>query len=200
MKLPNGPTFTRKQQRTVLIGLCFLVVLILHNTVVSFHVAALRASQEYERVTDLRIKKERIISNELKARQAELKKLLAQHASCENVLFTFAAAEEFFATLEGRCQEVGCEVVLLDYSDQKRDAIIKAADSNMTIIGRTAGLEVLGGYSSIVDLVEALECQSHKVWIDKLDLSVRRSDHGAIRCHLILTVYMTQKKESGGDE
>jgi len=200
MKIPSGHTFTRSQQRTIVSVLSFLGLLVLHNNVVSLHMASLRASQQYERATSARIKKEMAVNNALKAKEVELRNVLADYALCENVLFSADEAQEFFDALGTACMEVGCTVKSVDYSDQKHDVATNAPEGHLMIISRTAELQVLGGYSSVVDFVETLERQSHKVWIDKLNLSVRRSDRGSIRCHLMLTVYMTENKESGSDE
>lgn len=200
MKRSNSHPFTKRQQRAVLGGLFFLGLLVLHNNVVSLQLASLRAAQRYEQATSKRIKKENAIANELKAKRVELRKLLEAHASRGRVLFKDNEAQEFVRALEATCSEAGCEAISIDYNVPLRSGAITTPDSALVIVGRTVGLEVAGGYGDIVNLIEALQCQRQKVWLDRLQLSTNRSESGLIGCHIMLTIYTSQEKESRGDE
>jgi len=48
--------------------------------------------------------------------------------------------------------------------------------------------------------MQGLECQNHKVWFDRLRLSTDRSGSDIVHCHIWLTIYVNQEKESEGYE
>ncbi len=200
MKILNSNKLTTGQVKTIIGVLFFLTLLVLHNNVLSLHVASLRASQQYKKATSDRIRTEKIVANKLKAKKVQLRKLLEEHEVRERVLFNEEEGEEFFKTLEATCFEAGCEVASVDYSLAKRDDAITTVDGDCIIFCRSAGLEVLGRYDEIIHLVGALDSKSHKVWLDTFHLSDNRSEDGVIRCHITLTIFVIQQKENTGDE
>lgn len=200
MKILNGYTFVKKDQRIVLAVLFFAAVLFLHNNVVSLHVASLRAAQEYERATDVRIRKEKFLNTQVKAKQAELRELLEAYETCKDVLFCPQDAHAFLDTLEETCTSSGCTVLAVDNSLPSRTDEVSSTSGDLVIVSRTVGLEVSGTYSNILDLMGGLECQDHKVWFNRLQLSTDRSASGIVHCRVWLTIYVNQDKESAGYE
>ena len=102
--------------------------------------------------------------------------------------------------LDTTCAEAGCRVTSVSYADRRPDDTITVKDSHIVIFSQSAELDVRGHYGDVVDLIETLECRDRKVWIERFHLSLVRSKPGVIQCHIKLTVYVSQIKESGDDE
>ena len=200
MKILNNHTVTKKQQRLILGVLFFLSVLFLHNNVLRLHIASLRAAQQYEKATDVRIRKESVLNIQVKAKRVELRKLLEECEVCQNVLFTHAEAQKFLSTLDETCLDAGCNVLAVDNSLPSCTHEISSEYGELVIVSQTVGLTISGTYNHILNLMEELECQSHKVWFDRLHLSTDRLDSGVIHCQVWLTIYVNQDKEREGHE
>ena len=70
--------YVQRQKRAVIGALLAVAVLSVRHWVVAPHLTALHASQQYEYATTERIKKSKIFSNQLRARQVRFEELTAQ--------------------------------------------------------------------------------------------------------------------------
>lgn len=182
------------KQEGALIGALFLVGLILaHGWVMSPHLAALRASQQYEHATGVYKEKGARVNFELRAKRGRLEKLIAQRALLSDMVFSPAKAEEFFSDLEAFCMEAGCTIGSLSYVGGTEQRV-SAIDT------RSTALTVQGDYNSIIKLIQKLKSRNQRVSIESLRMAGVQIDSRNIVCHLVITIYVNLDRETGSHE
>ena len=186
-----------KSGRAITVLLLLVGALGVRSWVVTPHLASLKASQQYKRVTDDRIEKSKAVNNQLQAKRTGLKKLAAEYASLSSMAFSSAGAEAFFNGLGTFCEESECVVASLRFVNGP-DQTLEPGD--MAVVAQAAVLTVHGHYSGVAALIAKLQARREKVWIDALQIGRLVSDSSRVACTITITIYVNLDEESIGYE
>ncbi len=183
-----------RKQEVALIGVFLFVGLVLtHDWVMSPHMAALKASQQYEHAAGMYKEKGARVNSTLRAKRGWLEKLIAKRALLSDMVFSSAKAEEFLSDLESFCGETDCAIGSLAYVGETQERV-------SAIVTRTTSLTVQGGYNNIIRLIQKLKSRSQKVSIESLRMATIPTNPRNVACCVVITIYVNLDMESEGNE
>ncbi len=202
MRIHKLPPFTRRHEAAMAGALVLIFVYAAYSWLLTPHVASLQASQQYERVVELRAERSQAANQRLRTERARLQELAAEHALFSGWAFDRDKAEEFFNDLEAFCEQTGCVMASLSYlRDGTRRPVARDGDGSRLLWGRrSVALTVHATYGNVIRLIEKLQARPQKVWIDALRMGPSDLGPGRIVCDLVVTIHVNLDKESPDDE
>lgn len=182
------------------IALVAICAAAMYNWILSPQVGYLRAVQRYQPVVDEMAKQTGKLGRTLDKKRQRLRSLQSEWTEMRDSLFTPAQAKGFLGSLQSFVEQSGCRVVTADFSGEARaepSGKIKEAGGATAFL---AAVTVVGAYDQIVALLERLQTNRPKVWVDSCGLKLSDVRTGRLECRLALTLYALGDKEGHTDE
>jgi CRISPR/Cas system CMR subunit Cmr4 (Cas7 group RAMP superfamily) len=177
----------------------------MYNWIVAPHVNCLSAAQAYNWAVNKAVEKNKAASREIKTKTKKLEELNQQIAISRGALFTPDEAKKFLSNLQTISEEAGCTVRSLNIvmstpssknkKKQHKGASVGIQD-NSGIVSNSAMLTVTGEYNSIVRLVEKLQNQTKRIWMDSFKIETISSDPAQLKCDITIIVYTIGNEEA----
>jgi hypothetical protein len=176
-------------------ALIIIAAIAMCNWVVWPYVGYLRAVQQLEPVVDQMTQEKDRIRGILAPKLRRVRMMQQELAEIRAGLAGSGEAREFLRNLPALVEETGCTIVLADFAGGDAKSASEA-DQPQAVRACHASLTVLGRYDQFIALLERLQSNRHKVWVDacgaeRLDA---RSEH--FRCRLAVTVYAAAESAS----
>ncbi|MBN1392525.1 MAG: hypothetical protein JW947_06960 [Sedimentisphaerales bacterium] len=203
MLIDNLTNLNRSTRTVLFSALVIIASIAMYNWIVAPHVNCLSAAQGYEWAVNKAVEKNQAAAREIKAKTKKLEELNRQLADSRNDLFTPDEAKIFFSSLQAVSEEAGCTVrslniVMSEPSSKSRkkpkDALI--AKDTSGVVANSAMLTVSGEYNSIVNLVEKLQNQTKRIWMDSFKIETISSDPTQLKCDITVIVYTIRDEEA----
>ncbi len=192
MLIDNLANLSRSTRATVFSALIIIAAIAMYDWIVAPHVTYLSASQQYESVVNKAMEKNQAVTLEVGTKTKKLEELYQQLAESKSILFTPDRAEAFFSDLQTIAEGTGCTVNALKLVGSKPSS--RKPEDTLGITANSATLTVSGRYNSIFALVEKLQNQPKKVWLDSFEMKVTDFSSGRIECSMTITIYTIQDK------
>jgi hypothetical protein len=192
MLIDNFVNLNRSTKTTVYTALIIIAAIAMYDWIVAPHVTCLSASQQYESVVNCAVEKNKAVANEVETKTKKLEELYQQLAESKSTLFTPDRAEAFFSDLQTIAEGTGCTVNVLKLAGNKPSS--RKPEDTSGITANSATLTVSGRYNSIFALVEKLQNQAKKVWLDSFEMKVADFSSGRLECSMTITIYTIQDK------
>ncbi len=190
MLIDNLANLNRSTRTTVFSALIIIVAIAMYDWIVAPHVTCLSASQQYESVVNKAVEKNTAITREVETKTKKLDELYHQLAESRSAFFTPDRAEAFFSDLQTIAEGTGCTVNALKLVGNKQSPRDKRKPEDASgITANSATLTVSGRYNSIFALVEKLQNQAKKVWLDSFEMKVVDLSSGRLECSMTITIY-----------
>jgi hypothetical protein len=197
MLIDDFVNLNRSMRNTVFTALIIIATIAMYNWIVAPHVTYLFAVQQYESVFSNAIEKNKVIAREVKAKTKNLEAINRQLASARSALFTPDETKAFFSNLQAISEEAGCAVRSLNVamSEPSFGNKRKQAGNTSGIVANSTILTVSGQYSSIIKLLEKLQNQRKKIWIDSFKLETIDFSSAQLKCDMTIKIYTVRDKE-----
>ena len=171
-----------------------------YDNFIAPQVKCLEAAQRYSEEMSSYSQKNKMLESKLKLQQLGLNKLEAKRAQIQEQIFTFAAAQQFFAGLELIASENNCIVTSLNQIDSKTETDDKAKAAAAGILAQSASMSIIGDYTSIVRFLNQVMARTNKVIINPFAISIRNDNSELVECSLVITIYaMNDETNKGAD-
>jgi len=195
MSVKHLAKLNRSTRNATLALLIVIASLAMYSWIVAPHATYLSTAQGYESVMSNLIKKNKLISNEVKVKRKKLQKLHEQSAQLQSTLFTSDKASEFFSDLQAISEETGCMVHSLNLISDKPNPKDKQAEDSSGVATKSAVLSVVGVYKDIARLIKRLQARTQKVWIDSIKVLTLEYSSDRPRCDITITICVITDKE-----
>lgn len=172
-------------------ALVIIVAIAAYNWIAAPHAAHLFAVQQYSRVIDDVVKKNKILSSAVRTKKKKLKQLHEQFTQLQSSLFTADQTKEFFSDLQAISEQADCTVCSLNLITSEGNC-----EDASGIVTKSSILSVIGAYGDIVRLMERLQAREQKVWIDSVRMTSLDDDSGQLKCDITITICIIQDKET----
>jgi len=196
MSVKHLAKLNRSTRNATSASLIVIALLAMYGWIVAPHAIYLSTAQGYESVTSNLIKKNKLISNNVKVKRKKLQKLHEQSAQLQSTLFTSDKAREFFSDLQAISEETGCMVYSLNLISNKPIPKDKQAEDSSGVATKSAVLSVVGVYRNIAKLMERLQARTQKVWIDSVQVRTLDYSSDQPRCDITITICALTDKET----
>jgi len=184
-------------QENALFGALLLVgLLAAYAWVLSPHVAFLRASHQYERAMHMHVSASDTVNDDLADQRGTLQTLRAERTAFSDSAFSPAGAKRFHNELQTWCRQAGLEVISLGFGNDESLAAYGARQANSAMVFRSATMTVHGGYGGMVALLETLQVQPQKIWVEGFQMTTSSSKPGSVACDLTVTICVDYDKEN----
>ncbi len=177
-------------------SLIVIASLAMYGWRVAPHASYLATAQGYESVMSDLIKKNKVISNNVKVKRKKLQELNEQSAQLQSTLFTSDKAREFFSDLQAISKETGCMVYSLNLNSNTPNPKDKRAEDSSGIVTKRAALSVVGVYKDITWLIQRLQARTQKVWIGSIKVLTIDYSSARTRCDITITICAITDKEN----
>lgn len=177
-------------------SLIVIASLAMYGWIVAPHASYLSTAQGYESVMSDLIKKNKVISNNVKVKRKKLQELNEQSAQLQSTLFTSDKAREFFSDLQAISKETGCMVYSLNLNSNTPNPKDKRAEDSSGIVTKRAALSVVGVYKDITWLIQRLQARTQKVWIGSIKVLTIDYSSARTRCDITITICAITDKEN----
>lgn len=186
---------TRSKRTTFLASFVLIGAIAVYNWIVAPHRNYLMAAQRYQSVAGELSKKNQIISNNITIKKKEIKELQEEFKQVQSMLFDPLGVGKFFSDIQIFSEEANCVVDSLTFSPASRASDTDSPETNSYITAHRAILSVMGGYGSIVALINKLQERQQQVRIDSIRLTSDGNNYGDLKCDMTITVYTNNRKE-----
>lgn len=196
MLLKHLKNTTDSQRIAFLVTLVLIGTIAAYNWIVAPHRNYLHAAQRYESTMNSLTKKNEIINVNLKTSKNELGKLQEQFNNDLKLFFKPEEARDFFSGIKAVTEKAGCIMNSLTFSTVNSISLKNKLKTDNYVTERGAQLSVMGGYSSIENLMNQLQNGSKYVRIDSIRISSDRENPGYLKCDTNITIYEIQGKDN----
>ena len=196
MSVKHLAKLNRSTRNATLASLIVIASLAMYSWIVAPHATYLSTVQGYESVTSNLIKKNKLISNNIKVKRKKLQKLHEHTSQHQSTLFTSDKAREFFSDLQAISEETGCMVYSLNLISNKPIPKDKQAEDGSGVATKSAVLSVVGVYKDIARLIKRLQARTQKVWIDSIKVLTLEYSSDRPRCDITITICVITDKEN----
>ncbi|MHC4167558.1 MAG: type 4a pilus biogenesis protein PilO [Planctomycetota bacterium] len=184
MLVENLASLGHSKRNATSASLVIIAAFAMYNWTVKPHTANLSSAKAYESITDENAKEANTIADKVETRRRMLQKLGEESSQLLDMLFTSDEAREFFSDLEAVSEQEGCPVVGINLIDNEQ----KSEHEDLGIRTRSAELKVVGSYKSITGLMNTLQTNTRRVWLDSLLMQSVDYDSDKIGCKLTITI------------
>lgn len=165
------------------------------------YVGYLRAVQHLEPVVDQMAEEKDRIHGNLGPKLRQMRTMQQELADIRAGLFRGGEAGEFLRSLPALVEQTGCVIALADFIDGDGDAgPSHPGDEADVLEASRASLTVLGQYEQFITLLERLQSNRGKVWVDSCRVERFDAGSGLCRCQLAVTIYTVVEGEDSVDE
>lgn len=175
-------------RNTVLSGLVIIAFIALYNWLIQPHTGYLCAAQRYEEVSNNIINKNKSLTIDVAGKRKNLKDLDQEFESVCSYLFELEEAKQFLSNIETMAEQTGCHLRSLDFSPLEPKEANASEENGISIISNTAAFSVTGGYSNMVVLINKLQNQPRRVWIDSISIAL--SPRVGLTCEITIKFYV----------
>ena len=196
MSIKHLAKLNRSTRNATSASLIVIASLAMYSWIVAPHASYLSTAQGYESVMSNLIKKNKVISNNVKAKREKLQELHEQSAQLQSTLFTSDKAREFFSDLQAISKETGCMVYSLNLISNTPNPKDKRAEDSSGVVTKSAALSVVGVYKNITGLIKRLQARTQKVWIDSIKVLTVDYSSARTRCDITITICVITDKEN----
>ena len=196
MSVKHLAKLKRSTRNATSASLIVIASLAMYSWIVAPHATYLSTAQGYESVISNLIKKNKLISNNVKVKRKKLQKLHEQSAQLQSTLFTSDKAREFFSDLQAISEETRCMVYSLNLISNKPNPKDKQAEDSSGVATKSAVLSVVGVYKDIARLIKRLQARTQKVWIDSIKVLTLEYSSDRPRCDITITICVITDKEN----
>jgi len=196
MSVKHLAKLNRSTRNATSASLIVIASLAMYSWIVAPHASYLSTAQGYESVMSNLIKKNKVISNNVKAKRKKLQELHEQSAQLQGTLFTSDKAREFFSDLQAISKETGCMVYSLNLISNTPNPKDKQAEDSSGVVTKNAALSVVGEYKNIIGLIKRLQARTQKVWIDSIKILTLDYSSARTRCDITITICVITDKEN----
>jgi hypothetical protein len=159
------------------------------------YVGYLHAVQQLEPVVGQMAEEKDRIHGNLDTKLLQARAMERELADIRAGLFRGAEVAEFFRNLPMLVEQTGCLIVLADFTDGDAGPA-RRGDKPDALEASHANLTVLGQYEQLIALLERLQNDRRKVWVDSCRVERYDAGRGLCRCQLAVTIYALAE---GGD-
>ena len=174
----------------------------MYNWILSPHVGYLRAVQRYQPVVDEMARETSLIHATLAGKRQQLQTTRRELTEIRGSLFTGVEAKAFLGDLQSFVEQTGCKVIAADFTSPSDDQAGQTREpkERPPAIASRVDLTVTGLYDQIIALLNRLQTNPKKIWVDscRMRLSEPRSER--LECRLSLTLYALFEKEGLANE
>lgn len=204
MKVPVDRIITMHGSKRNALSIALIVVgaAAMYNWILSPHVGYLHAVQRYQPIVDQMARKTGVIGKTLDKKHQRLRSMQTELAGIRESLFTCVEAKMFLGGLQPFVEQTGCTVIAADFTSGSDGQTGKPRESKERppATAFPVGLTVAGQYDQIITLLERLQTNPKKMWVDSCDLKLSDLRSGRLECRLSLTLYALSEKEGPVDE
>lgn len=196
MLLKDFARLNRSSQNSICAALIIIAGVGMYKWIFSPHTTYLLAAQQNDYAMRKIVDKNITITREIEGKTKELDELSRQLADARIKLFTPEQAKEFFKNLRTIFHETGCKVHSMNLVvDESRDKK-KQPEINSGAVANSANLSVSGQYNSMIKLIEGLQNNTSKVFLDSFLMELLDFESGRLKCDMTVTIYIIQDKEA----
>lgn len=199
MSADRNSTIGRPMRSAGPAALLIIGVLAVCNWVAGPYVGYLRAVQQLEPVVGQMAEEKDRIHGNLGLKFRQMRTMQQELADIRAGLFSRGEAGEFLRNLPALVEQTGCIIVLADFTDGDAGSA-RRGDEPDTLEVSGANLTVLGQYEQLIALLERLQNDRRKVWVDSCQVERFDADRGLCRCRLAVTIYALAESEDLVDE
>ncbi|MCK4752234.1 MAG: hypothetical protein KAS75_02225 [Planctomycetes bacterium] len=192
----------RSSKNAFFAALIVIMTIAMYSWIVAPHATYMSAAEQYESVIENTAKQNIIVESKLQIKKKKIEQLNKKLIPLKAVLFTSEESQNFFGThLQIILEETGCAANSLDFISSKTVSRDKKEKSNISgIVLKRATLNVTGLYGSVVKLMEMLQENTKKVWIESVAVKPFSEDSSQISCDMTISIYTIQDKETSVNE
>lgn len=189
MRTDHMRTYPKMTRTASSAALVLIGVLALYNWVLGPHVRYLRAIQRLETaVASVAEEKDRICEM-LEAKRRDRRGLEQELAELEAGVFTVGGARTWLRSLLPAVEETGCAVLLADFAGDAKKRRIEDPNAPLAVEVSHLSLMVSGEPDQVMALLQRLEDQRPRAWIDCCQCDFPPGGAGPVECSLALTLY-----------
>jgi Tfp pilus assembly protein PilO len=155
----------------------------------------LMAADKYDSVADALSRKNKIIRNNVRNKQKELKQLQGKLETVNQNFFEPIEADEFFNSIQRISEEVNCTIYSLNFLPIGAAIGAEPLSTDDYLILHEVTLTIMGSYRTIVALINKLQDHPKQVWIDSISIKSTANENSHLKCDLAIKVYISQNKE-----
>lgn len=172
----------------------------MYNWVLSPQVGYLRAVQRYQPVVDEMAEETGRIGGMLNAKRQQLRALQQELSGIRDSLFTREEAKIFLGSLQSFVEQTGCKVAVMDFASDSRTEQPPGSGEAGPVATSRVNLSIVGQYDQIVMLLDRLQNNRRKVWVDSCALTLSDLRSGRLECKLVLITHALSDREGHIDE
>jgi len=172
----------------------------MYNWMISPQLGYLRAVQRYQPVVDEMAEKTGRIGGSLDKKRQQLRTLRRELAETRDGFFTPEEARMFLGNLQSFVEQTGCKVAGANFASDGRTGPSRGSEELAPVVTSQVDLTVVGQYDQITMLLERLQSNRKKIWVDSCGLKLADVRSGRLECKLILILHALSDKEGHVDE
>jgi len=200
--VPVDRTIMAKGSKRNAISVALIVIgaAAMYNWTLSPQVGYLRAVQRYQPVVDEMAEETGRIGGTLDAKRQQLRTMQRELAEARGSLFTREEARVFLGNLQSFVEQTGCKVAVVAFTSDDRTEQPPGSGGPASVVTSQVNLTVVGQYDQIVMLLDRLQNNRKKIWVDSCALTLSDMRSGRLECKLILILHALSDKEGHVDE
>lgn len=195
MSTDRNRTVGRPMRGALWTALLIIGAIAVCNWVAWPYVGYLRAVQQLEPVVGQMAEEKDRIHGNLGPKLRQVRTMEQELADIHAGLFRGDEVAEFLRNLPSLVEQTGCIIVLVDLTGGDTGPA-RRGDEPHALEASHAGLTVLGQYEQLIMLLERLQNDRRKVWVDSCRVQRYDEGRGLYRCQIAVTIYALAE---GGD-
>jgi hypothetical protein len=188
---PESHNMLGRSARNALAGALFVIgTIAMYRWVVSPHVAYLRAVQRLGPAVERMAAEDDRIRRSLGPGLRRLQSMQQERTDLQEGLFTRAEFTSFIRNLPALVEQTGCTVIVADFTGGSDPGATRGADPDAAFTARPAGLSVRGTLDQLTALLDRLQKNRPRVWVDTFRMErVGGAGTEPFKCQLALVMY-----------
>lgn len=172
----------------------------MYNWILSPQVGYLLAVQRYQPVADEIAARTGRIGGALDEKRRQWRTLQQELAETRDRFFTREEARVFLGNLQSFVERTGCTVAAADSTSDDRTVQPRGSEGPAPVAASQVDLTVVGQYDQIIMLLERLQSNRKRIWVDSCALKLSDVRSGRLECKLILILHALSDKEGHVNE
>lgn len=200
MLINNLTKLNKPSKNAISAALIITAAVAMYNWILAPHVAYLFAVQRYEPVVGNIASENEALCKQLDDKRKQVDQLRQRFAQLSGTIFTPSQARQFLANLQDISEKAGCTVTSMSFSQDLPGPVIKQGQDMLLVVSKGATIGLLASYNNLVALLESLEKQTQKVWMDSLAMETLETDSERLKATISITIYSIKNKELAVNE
>jgi len=190
--LPNNRTkMTPSCWNAMFIAIALVAMIAAYRWMIAPHTNYLRAAQKYRITADNLVKKKLVVLNKINSKKRQLEQLKEQYGQISTALFDANEAKEFFERIQDKARNANCIISSLKILPVRAKFETQQPQSDYFITENSAILGISGDFKNIVLLVNSLQDNSKKVFIDSIDIKSSKANSEKLECDITVRIFVT---------